>query len=180
MAKYNEQFKLQVVQDYISGKGGAKLLSCKYEVPEEKIRTWVSRYRYHGVDGLRPKRGSYSAGFKLEVLHRQEREQLSCRQIAALYDIRNPNQVTVWRKKFDAGGLPALENKHRRCTQVVQNIPLTTTVSMAFEVNDIDTLQALRDENERLCTEVAYLKKLQALIQEKKLAALRKRELSLD
>lgn len=180
MARYNEQFKLQVVQDYISGEGGAKLLGRKYEVPEEKVRTWVGRYRCHGVDGLRPKRSSYSADFKLEVLYRQEREQLSCRQIAILYDIRNPNQVAVWRKEFDAGGLPALENKRRRCTQVIQNIPLSTTASITSEVSDIDTLQALRDENERLCTEVAYLKKLHALIQEKKLVTLRKRESSLD
>ena len=41
MARYNEQFKLQMVQDYISGAGGAKLLGRKYEVSEEKVRTWV-------------------------------------------------------------------------------------------------------------------------------------------
>ena len=61
MSKYNEQFKLQVVQDYISGEGGAKLLGRKYEIPEEKVRTWVGRYRSNGVDGLRPMRGSYSS-----------------------------------------------------------------------------------------------------------------------
>ena len=60
-------------------RGGIKLLGHKYEVLEEKVRTWVSRYRSHGVDGLRPKRSSYIAGFKLEVLYRQEREQQSCR-----------------------------------------------------------------------------------------------------
>ena len=49
MEKYDEQFKLNVVQDYISGAGGAKLLGCKYEVPEEKVR---SRYCAHGVNGL--------------------------------------------------------------------------------------------------------------------------------
>lgn len=54
------------------------------------------------------------------------------------------------------------------------------TVSIASKVSDIDTLQALRDENEWLCTEVAYLKKLHALIQEKKFATLRKHESSLD
>lgn len=56
---------------------------------------------------------------------------------------------------------------------MIQNILLSTTVSIASEVSDIDTLQALRDENERLCTKVAYLKKLHALAQKKKLATLR-------
>ena len=36
-------------------------------MPEEKIRTWVSHYRLHGIDGLRPKRSKYSAQFKLQV-----------------------------------------------------------------------------------------------------------------
>ena len=32
------------------------------------------------------------------------REQLSSRQVAAIYDIRNPNQVVVWRRNFDQNG----------------------------------------------------------------------------
>jgi len=64
-------------------------------VPEEKIRTWVSHYRLHGIDGLRPRRSKCSAQFKLQVLSHQDREQLSSRQVAAVYDIRNPNQVVM-------------------------------------------------------------------------------------
>ncbi|MDP9923082.1 hypothetical protein J2W25_002103 [Variovorax boronicumulans] len=30
------------------------------------------------------------------MLSHQDREQLSSRQVAAVYDIRNPNQVVVW------------------------------------------------------------------------------------
>ena len=57
----------------------------KLSVPEEKVRTWVSHYRLHGIDGLRPKRSTYSAQFKLQVLSHQDREQLSSRQVAAMY-----------------------------------------------------------------------------------------------
>ena len=91
-------------------------LGRKYGISEEKVRTWVSRFRAHGEDGLRAKRSSYSTDFKLEVLYRQDREQLSARKVAALYDIRNPNQVIGWRKgwkpvacrglKINAGGNP--------------------------------------------------------------------------
>jgi transposase len=73
-------------------------------VPEEKIRIWVSHYRLHGIDGLRPKRSASSAQFKLQVLSHQDCEQLSSRQVAAIYDIRNPKQVVVWRRKLDEGG----------------------------------------------------------------------------
>ena len=108
MEKYKTEFKLKVVKSFLAGEGGAKLLARQWSVPEEKIRTWVSHYRLHGLDGLRPKRSAYSAQFKLQVLSHQDREQLSSRQVAAVYDIRNPNQVVVWRRNLDEGGVQAL------------------------------------------------------------------------
>ena len=109
MKKYKTEFKLEVVRSFLAGEGGAKLLARRWSVPEEKIRTWVSHYRLHGIDGLRPKRSTYSAQFKLQVLSHQNREQLSSRQVAAIYDIRNPNQVVVWRRNLDQGRLQARE-----------------------------------------------------------------------
>ena len=92
MKKYKTEFKLQVVNRFLAGEGGAKLLARRWSVPEEKIRTWVSHYRLHGIDGLHPKRSTYGLKFKLQVLSHQDREQLSSRQVAAVYDIRNPNR----------------------------------------------------------------------------------------
>jgi transposase len=167
MKKYETEFKLKLVKSFLAGDGGAKLLARQWSVPEEKIRTWVSHYRLHGIDGLLPKHSRYSAEFKLQVLSRQDREQLSSRQVAAIYDIRNPNQVVTWRRKLDEGGVEAFgvrEQQHcsmkkeRRCPA-----PPSTTVT--------DSVQALREENERLRAEVAYLKKLQALIRSKRSAA---------
>jgi transposase len=111
MAKSETAFKLKVVKRFLAGDIGAKLLARRCSAPEEKIRTWVGHYRRHGIDGLRPKRSVYSAQFKLQVLSHQERERLSSRQVAAIYDdIRNPNQVVGWRRKFDTDGVAALEN----------------------------------------------------------------------
>lgn len=101
MKKYGTEFKLEVVESFLAGEGGAKLLARRWSIPEEKVRLWVSHYRLHGIDGLRLKRSAYSAQFKLQVLAHQDREQLSSRQVAARYDIRNPNQVVVWRRNLD-------------------------------------------------------------------------------
>jgi transposase len=68
MQKYETRFKLKVVESFLAGEGGAKLLARRWSVPEEKVRTWVSHYRLHGVAGLQPKRGAYTAHFKLQVL----------------------------------------------------------------------------------------------------------------
>jgi len=56
MRKYQTDFKLKVVKLFLDGDSGAKLLARQWSVPQEKIRTWVSHYRLHGIDGLRPKR----------------------------------------------------------------------------------------------------------------------------
>lgn len=61
-------------------------------MPGEKIRTWMSHYRLHGIDGLRSKRSAYIALFKLPVLSNQDREQLSSRPVVAIYDIRSPTK----------------------------------------------------------------------------------------
>ena len=171
MKMYQTEFKLEVVKSFVDGEGGAKLLAQRWSLPEEKIRSWVSHYRLHGIDGLRPKRSAYSAKFKLQVLSHQDREQLSSRQVAAIYDIRNPNQVVTWRRKLDEGGVEALgtwEQEHSSMKNE-QRSPVPPSAAIT------DSAQALREENERLRAEVAYLKKLQALIRSKISAASTKR-----
>jgi transposase len=171
MKKYDTAFKLKVVKSFLAGKGGAKLLARQWSVREEKIRTWVSHYRVHGINGLRPKRSAYDAHFKLQVLSHQDREQLSCRQVAAVYDIRNPNQVRVWRRHLDEGGLETFTNGkqgHRSMkSERGSEMPPSAVVT--------DSAQVLREENARLRAEVAYLKKLQALIRSQKSVAPTKR-----
>ncbi len=121
MKKYKTEFKLEVVQSFLAGEGGAKLLARRWSVPEEKVRTWVSHYRLHGIDGLRPKLSAYSAQFKLQVLAHQDREQLSSRQVAALYDIRNPNQIVIWRRNLDQGRLQACETRNEEQPKMKPN-----------------------------------------------------------
>ena len=152
MGKYETSFKLKVVESFLAGDGGAKLLARRWSVPEEKVRTWVSHFRQHGITALQPKRGAYTADFKLQVLRHQDRDQLSSRQVAAIYDIRNPNQVVVWRRVLDGGGVSALEDKRRT--------PPMKPRKSSSEPPDPDSAcssHALREEVERLRAEVAYL-----------------------
>ena len=159
MGKYETKLKLKVVESFLAGDGGAKLLARRWSVPEEKVRSWVSHYRLHGVAALQPKRGAYTTEFKLQVLRHQDREQLSSRQVAAIYDIRNPNQVVVWRRALDGGGVAALEGKRR-------TLPMNTgkPSSEPPDPDGASSNRALLEEVERLRAEVAYLKKLEALV----------------
>lgn len=171
MAKYETAFKLKVVKSFLAGDGGAKLLARRWSVTEEKVRTWVNHYRLHGIDGLRPKRSVYSGQFKLQVLTHQDREQLSSRQMAAIYDIRNSNQIVAWRRKLDKDGIAAFES----CKQGPSSMKPTRCRPEPPSSATTDSTRGLREENERLRAEVAYLKKLCALIRARRSVAPTKR-----
>lgn len=49
-----------MVQSFLAGEGGVKLLARRWSVFEEKVRTWVNHYRLRGINGLSPKRSVYS------------------------------------------------------------------------------------------------------------------------
>jgi transposase len=125
----------------------------------------------HGIAGLRPKNNVvYSPTLKLQVLTHQEREQLSNKQVAALYDIRGPNKIVLWRRALEEGKFYA-----RVSAQLTDlTVKSKSSVPRGSGANTQE-LADLREQNEKLKAEVAYLKKLQALIRAKRLAALTRR-----
>jgi putative transposase len=68
MKKFQTESTLGIVKRFLVGEGGVKLLARRWSLPEVRIRSWVSHYRLHGVDGFRSKRSAYRAQFKLQVL----------------------------------------------------------------------------------------------------------------
>ncbi len=177
MAKYEESLKLEVVQEYLSGRIGARTVGQRYGVDHGTVRRWVESYRQHGQAGLRKKFSHYSAAFKLSVLRRMWREQLSRRQVAALFDLRGgQGVVSAWERQYHDGGPGALKPKPRgrpkTKTMAVPKPPSPESPAAA----DKRTLEELRQENEYLRTEVAYLKKLDALVRARRQAAQKKRK----
>lgn len=174
MARHSESFKLDVVRQYLSARIGARSLARQYGLDHGTVRVWVERYRQHGEQGLRKKFSHYSAQFKLSVLRRMWREELSFRQVAALYDVRaGQNVVVTWERQYHEGGLDALKpNPRGRPKKMTAPKPPS---HQAPQADDTRTLEQLRKENEYLRAQVAYLKKLRALRQEKAQTAQKKR-----
>lgn len=56
---YSQEFKLMVVEDYLSGKsGGITKIAKKYDIPKDYMITrWTRTYKELGVDGLGENRG---------------------------------------------------------------------------------------------------------------------------
>ena len=72
MAKYSEEFKLQVVNEYLNGHVGYHLLAKKYRpLHPSQIHRWVQAYEEFGIEGLmkKTKKQFYSVQYKLDILN---------------------------------------------------------------------------------------------------------------
>lgn len=101
MGKYETELRLEVVKTILAGVGGAKLLARRWSVPEENVRleavtTGCTELRASSPSGVPPLRTSSSRYCRIKM-----HELRSSRQEAAIFDIRNPNPVVVWRCALD-------------------------------------------------------------------------------
>jgi transposase len=166
MTKYDEQFKLKVVQEYLSSSIGHKRIAELHGVPRTRVATWIKLYRAHGVDGLRKKFSHYSAQFRLEVIQRMRADELSYGQAAALFNIRSAASIGRWERCYDEGSLEALAPRKRGRSKKMPVPPDTKTELLPNAAGQ--THDELVAEVNQLRMEVAYLKKLQALVQAQK------------
>jgi transposase len=173
MAKYSEQLKLKVVKQYLGGAGGTRVLAERHGVSRSVVQRWVMAYEQHGHDGLRKKLNHYDVQFRMSVLTRMWQMDLSYQQVAAVFDIRSPGCIAKWERQYHDGGMDALAPRPRgRPKTMTRPAPEKPTEESA---PDERTREQLLKENEYLRAEVAYLKKLDALLQAKKQGAQKKK-----
>ncbi len=108
MTKYSEQFKLEVVQQYVTGLAGYKSVANSHGLDFSMVKRWVSLYRLHGAAGLTKKSSHYDAQFRLSVLQHMWDKELSYRQVAAEFNIRSAASVGHWERCYHSGGIDAL------------------------------------------------------------------------
>ena len=161
MTQYTTDFKLAVVQRYLEGTMGYRMLAKHFKIPNHSlVERWVGFFRSHGKDGLIRKRSSYDAAFKFSVLQHMWDNKLSMGQAATAFNIRRHATVGAWERAYQQGGMEALQPRPTRKPgmQPEQN------KSEPVEVEDNRSREELLDELLHLRAEVAYLKKLDALV----------------
>jgi transposase len=164
MTKYSEQFKLEVVQDYLgAGSEGLRAVAQRHGIPSHfTVRKWVAVYQLHGNAGLGRKQSEYSAAFKLSVLQHMWDNQLSMLQTAVKFDIRDHGMVGRWEHAYREGGVEALAPRPRgRPKSMATSVPTPDSPPD----DDKRSREELLAEVNQLRMEVAYLKKLEALVQ---------------
>lgn len=161
MAKYSYEQKLEVVLGVIekglSHKSAANIIgACKGDAQK-----WVKLYQEHGVEGLRLKKGRYDGQFKVSVIEYMNTNHLSIREAAAKFGIPGYTTVGQWERIYYEEGREALFRDNRgRNKMTNENKPRKPNLDKKVEKD-------LIVENQRLRMENAYLKKLNALVQER-------------
>lgn len=161
MAKYSFEFKLKVVQDYLDGPKGYKLLAKKYQIPDESsIQNWVRNYNEYGVEGLtiRPTPNVYTVQFKLNVLQFMQRTGASYRDTAVKFGMRNHSPIMRWKRDFESEGIEGLKPKRKESASMSKNKVDNQNSNQA----ELSKIKELEQEIELYQLEIAYLKKLRA------------------
>ncbi|WP_412674369.1 IS3 family transposase [Acinetobacter johnsonii] len=161
MAKYSQEFKLEVVQYYLAG-FGSRTTGKNFNVNSSDVEKWVESYRQHGGSGLsrlKTKR-TFSFEFKCKVVEIVLGEYLSIREAAQRFNIKEKETVRQWLLLYKEHGIDGLKPKPKgRSKPVAKPIPKTKS----SKVDQDKTHKELLEELEYLRVEVAFPKKAESL-----------------
>ncbi|KZN99250.1 hypothetical protein A4244_19405 [Bacillus badius] len=159
MTKYSLQTKLNAVHDFLNGYESYKTVADKHNVDMTLLKEWVRRFEKQGPSAFEVSYTNYPIEFKMDVLTYMNETGASTVEAAAVFNIPSSAVVRKWRQLFVTQGIDALQPK-KKGRQSMKNKKEKNKPTVGSE-------EALRAENEQLRMEIAYLKKLHALIQEK-------------
>ncbi|MED4886433.1 transposase [Lysinibacillus fusiformis] len=123
MTKYSEEFKLMVVQEYLSGSLGYRSIAKKYGVDDSPLRRWVRAFKEFGSSGLSVKKTKqiYSVQFKLDVLNFMKRTGASYQDTAIHFNLNDPTLVASWYHRFLKEGIEGLQKNQRGTRLCLRN-----------------------------------------------------------
>jgi transposase len=174
MSKHTEQFKLAVIDRYLAGLEGYRLVGRHFGIAPAMVRRWVSWFRQFGAAGLTSNTRSFTPEFKLSVLEHMWDNSLSQTRVALIFNVRNTASIGIWERRYLSGGLEALASSSKRKSAPV-NAPNSKPPPPLPSGDRPSSQEELLGELEHLRMENAVLKKFQALAQSKKKAAAQKK-----
>ena len=145
--RYSDEFRLKIVKEYMSRRsGGTKMLGKKYCIHPSTILRWVHLYENHGRNGLTGGTGSYSGEFKVHVVEYMHNNRMSLTATADHFCIQSVPTLSKWERIY--------------CNNMGKKKPVKPKNNVNQNEDLLAEVQRLRMENE-------YLKKLNALVQER-------------
>ena len=161
--RHNLEAKLMIVKYVLEEHHSIWEASDFFGVAYQTIRFWVKHYEKEGISGLNIKNKTYSGEFKIYVVEYMRKHNLSLVQTAIHFSLPNRTRVRVWNKIYDEKGPQYLMEEHRGRKKMKENKSNKNVKNCKVNPTEKELLKRI----EYLETENAYLKKLNALIQDK-------------
>lgn len=160
--KHTVDFKLQIIKDHRKGHSVGSL-SREWDISTSLIRKWLDQHHYHGTTGLLPKSRVYhTKEFKLKVVKAYKDNGLSLRDCCLQFNIPARCTISSWVNRYDQQGLNGLNEQKGRPVTMNKDKPVSKK-----KTEPLTRLEELERENLYLKAEIDFLKKLDALTQEK-------------
>lgn len=161
MSKYSNEFKLEVVKYYLEGHHSRAGTARKFGMPSSTpLKEWIKKYQEHDPEGLiKQQKSSYSGEFKQNVVEYMHDNHLSATQTAIHFRLQTPI-VLKWERIYYEEGPQGLYKERRGRSRNMESKPKKKKLDKQVEEDLIAENQHLKMENE-------YLKKLNALVQER-------------
>lgn len=161
MSKYSKEFKIKLVNEYLNGNLSYNLISKKYNMKDSTaLKSWVKKYNVHGIQGIVRSRINYDGNFKINVIKYMHSNHLSLRDTSAYFNLGDHSIISKWERIYYEEGPQALFEERRGRRKNMSSKLNKKKLSKEVEQDLIAEVQQLRMEN-------AYLKKLNALVQER-------------
>lgn len=120
-SSYTKEFKINVVEDYLSGNGSLEDICNKYQIPSDyTLRQWIAKYNdLKELDDYKPRPEVYTKMAYRKKTTQEEREEIvnyciehnkDYKGTAALYDV-SYSQVYGWVQKYLEKGTDGLSDK---------------------------------------------------------------------
>ena len=120
-SSYTKEFKINVVEDYLSGNGSLEDICNKYQIPSDyTLRQWIAKYNdLKELDDYKPRPEVYTKMAYRKKTTQEEREEIvnyciehnkDYKGTAALYDV-SYSQVYGWVQKYLEKGTDGLTDK---------------------------------------------------------------------
>lgn len=157
---FTEEQKLEIVLKYLNEGIGLTQLASEYCTDRGSIQKWRDAYLEHGVEGLSIKPTHYSSDFKILAVEYMYNTGSSLRQTVAHFNIKSTQTLRQWERIYCEEGPEALSEERRGRSSKLGKY--NKSKSSKKKANTDEDLLA---EVKRLRMENEYLKKLNALIQ---------------
>ncbi len=160
MGKYSPELKREVVQYITNNCASIDEASRKFNINKTSIKKWLKHYEQIGPEAFVLKNNTYSGEFKVNVVEYMHINHLSLLETSFHFSVPDHTTVAKWERIYYEEGPHVLLEERRGRSKNMDSKPRKRKLPKESEEDLIAEVQQLRMEN-------AYLKKLNALVQEK-------------